>query len=137
MVTLTFLQAKTRHAVWHFDGFGTPALDLVLDERPPTLRGYLGIPSTLISLSAAGTVLDTEAPEIQEFYQRQGLTAADLLRMSARDALDRVSVSELRARTSPPTSTNEDVATRRRGTVVPVTVARQVDNTVVPAELPP
>lgn len=131
-----FSRLITRFAVWHFDGLDTPALDLVLDEKTPTLRGALAIPSTETT-SVLGTTITTEAPEIEAFYRRQGLTAADLLKMNANDAFDRVPVATIRARTSAPETAKGDTRSQLRGTLTKVTATRTIDNSAVPAEPPP
>ena len=78
-----------RFAVWQFSGFNSPALDPRLDEMPPTLNGRLQVP--------IGAPEDVE--QIGEFYFRQQITATDLVKMSAQDALERVPVEVIRART--------------------------------------
>lgn len=103
-----------------FDGYSTPALDEALDEKVPTLRGYLHLP---------GASIET-ARLVEIHYRDQGLTADDLVRMTAQDAIDRVGLEQIRERDAGET----DGPT---GTLVPTTFARQVTTAPIPAELPP
>ncbi len=130
-----------RNATWYFDGRSSPALDVATDETPPTHRGSIAIPGTTTD---AGVVVNEHA-EIVAFYFDQGLTAVDLLKMTAEDALARVPVGVLRARTVADVPQPEvgDVgafgfppSSAFRGTVSSIPgPARTVDNSAVPVEL--
>ncbi|MAF29350.1 MAG: hypothetical protein CL819_08995 [Croceicoccus sp.] len=142
MPIFVVFKVNRRFATWFFDGFTTPALDVRFDETPPTHRGSVPIPGST-STSALGTSVFNEYEEIQAFYQDQGITAHDVLRMTAADALARVPVETIRARTfadvPDPEGDSQDSSTAvnesLRGVVTKLSVVRTVDNSVVPAVL--
>lgn len=122
--------------VWHFDGFGSPALDLLRDDKPPRIRGVLVVPIGIVLGSfveeSERSQRERQAAEIVTFYRTQGITASDLQRMVADDVRQRVPIGVIRARA------DVDIPDGSRGTVSRMTgPLRTIDNTVVPNEPPP
>ncbi len=144
----TIVRERIVFASWGFSGFDSAALD-PLSQEPPVVKGSIGIPSSEVQLFRPPVdKIDTAVPEIVAFYIRDGLTPKALLRMTAEDALLRVPVSVLLARSlsdvpkpeSPGFIFNKTQPRSLRGTVRrSLGPPRAVDQSAVPSEpvLPP
>jgi hypothetical protein len=131
-------------ATWVFDGFDTPALNERTDPKPPRLRGAIHLVTITVTPSPIPVfpppppdvevvVADAaETERVRVFYFDQGITARDVEKMTAADALARVPVATLRARTFADVPTDPGA----RGTVTALTgPPRTVDNDVIPSGL--
>jgi len=122
--------------VWHFDGFDSPALDLLRDEKPPRIRGVLSVRFGIVLGSfveeSERSQRERQAAAVVQFYRDQGITARDLQRMVASDVTQRLTIGTIRDRA------DADIPDGSRGTISRMTgPLRTIDNTVVPNEPPP
>jgi len=145
-------EIRTRTVQWYFDGPAGKAMDVSVDPTPPTWVGALTIPITRVTGALGAEVNDQEAIDIERFYREQGLRGEDVEKMTAQDALRRVPVETIQARTladvpvpdtlgaSGPIGTNpdNDANRRLRGTFRKLTgPPRQVTDIYIPATIPP
>ena len=118
---------------WYFAGFDSPALDIRVDETPPTSQGAFVLPILVRTGENVETPAEQEAVfrrEIEQRYIDQGITARDVTRMVGEDILRGATIGEIRDRD------NESVPQGSRGTLSNLQVVRTVNNDCVPIETP-